>query len=112
MASVPVDHSETKPPVESVAARFQRLAAVWRAETSHLSSGTKMAEHHAYQEIIGMGTAVVPLLLADLGRQPDHWFVALKAITGANPVGPADRGRIDKMANAWLQWGTENGYQW
>jgi hypothetical protein len=70
-----------------------------------------MAAHPAYQEIIGMGPEVVPLLLADLARQPDHWFTALKAITGANPVDPADCGRIEKMAEAWLQWGRQNGYQ-
>jgi hypothetical protein len=72
-----------------------------------------MAAHPAYQEIIQMGPAVVPLILADLARQPDHWFSALKAITGANPsINPADRGRIDKLAEAWLRWGKENGYQW
>lgn len=111
MASVPVDQSQAKPPTESVPERFQRLAALWRAETSHLSSSTKMAEHPAYREIISMGDAVVPLLLADLARAPDHWFTALKTITGSNPVDPADRGRIDRMAVAWLQWGKENGYQ-
>jgi hypothetical protein len=112
MASIPVDQSKQKPPAESVRERFQRLAAVWRAETSHLSSSTKMTEHPAYREIISMGEEVVPFLLADLAKAPDHWFTALKAITGANPVDPADRGRIDKIANAWLQWGKQNGYQW
>jgi hypothetical protein len=112
MASIPAGVSQAKDPAESVAERFHRLAAVWRAETSHLSSSTKMAEHPAYQEIIGLGRQVVPFILADLAKMPDHWFAALKAITGANPVDPADRGRIDKMAQAWLKWGKENGYQW
>ena len=53
-----------------------------------------------------------PLLLRELERDPDHWFAALKAITGANPADPADRGRIDKLAAAWLKWGKEAGYQW
>ena len=71
-----------------------------------------MAAHPAYQEIISLGPDVVPLLLRELAREPDHWFTALKAITGTNPVDPADRGCIDKMAGAWLTWAKEAGYTW
>jgi hypothetical protein len=48
--------------------RFRTLAAEWDEETGHLSSITQMARHPAYQQIIGMGPAVVPLLLRDLER--------------------------------------------
>ena len=82
---------------ESVEQKFQRLAAVWRAETGHLSSLTKMVSHPAYQEIIALGPEVVPSLLRDLEREPDHWFAALRAITGAQPVPPEDRGRIEAL---------------
>lgn len=112
VASIPAGQTAARLPDETLEERFHRLATAWRAATSHLSSSTRMAAHPAYQEIIGLGTAAVPLLLAELARQPDHWFTALKAITGANPVAPADRGRIDRMAAAWLQWGRENGYTW
>lgn len=95
MASVPAAQE-----AESVEQKFQRLAAVWRAETGHLSSITKMTNHAAYQEIIGMGAAVVPSLLRDLQKEPEHWFAALRAITGAQPVPPEERGQIDKMAEA------------
>ena len=107
MASVPAtEHAE------NVEQKFQRLAAVWRAETGHLSSTTQMFGHPAYQEIIALGPAVVPSLLRDLAQEPEHWFAALKTITGAQPVPPADRGQIDKMAEAWLRWAREHGYQW
>jgi hypothetical protein len=98
--------------VESVEQKFQRLTAVWRAETRHLSSTTKMFGHPAYQEIIAMGAQVVPSLLRDLEREPDHWFAALRAITGAQPVPPEDRGDITRMAAAWLRWAKDHGYQW
>ena len=65
----------------------------------------------AYQKIIGMGTPVVGLILQDLKRQPDHWFWALRSITGENPVEPSNRGRVGEMATAWLEWGRQNGYQ-
>jgi hypothetical protein len=112
MASIPTKPTPSPQPAEPIEQRFERLAARWRDETSHFSSSTRMAEHPAYQEIIALGPAVVPLLLRDLARQPDHWFTALKAITGANPVDPADRGRVEKMAEAWLRWGKVNGYRW
>jgi hypothetical protein len=99
-------------PAESAEQKFQRLAAVRRAEMGHLSSTTKMFSHPAYQEIIAMGMDVVPWLLRDLAKEPEHWFAALRAITGAQPVPPKDRGQVDWMAEAWLAWANEHGYQW
>jgi hypothetical protein len=58
--------------------------------------------HPAYQQIIGLGPAGVPLLLRELEREPDHWFWALRAITGEDPVPEEARGRLREMAAAWL----------
>ena len=91
---------------------FLELAEQWRRETGMMSLVTKMSMHPAYQRIIGMGQAVVPLILRELEQEPDHWFWALQAITGANPVRSEQRGRLKKMAEAWIQWGRENGYRW
>lgn len=94
---------------ESAEERFQRLAETWRAERGPTSSVTEMAIHSAYQEIISMGWEAVPLLLRELERAPDHWFWALRVITGVDPVPPGARGRIRDMANAWLRWAGEQG---
>src|SRR5438445_12355555 len=107
MATVP-----TKKPTETTKERFNRLAAIWKSETRFVSSTTKMAEHPAYQEIIAMGDEVVPLILRELESKPDHWFKALRAITGAQPVPREDAGNVSLMAKAWLTWGREHGYQW
>src|SRR5579884_3100147 len=81
---------------------FAALVRKWKADTAHMSIVSRMVEHPAYQSIISMGYAAVPLLLNELRREPDHWFVALRRITGANPV-PADaRGNVSKMIEAWL----------
>jgi hypothetical protein len=69
-----------------------------------------MAMHPAYQQIIGMGTPAVPLILAELKRGVDHWFWALRAITRENPVPPESLGDMDAMAAAWLAWGRMKGY--
>lgn len=102
---------ETWQASEEELVRFDALAERWKKETAHQSNIAKRALHPAYQEIIGMGERVVPLLLAELRREPDDWFWALQAITGANPVGAANRGYLRAMAAAWAQWGLEKGYK-
>jgi hypothetical protein len=84
--------------------RFHALAARWREETGVISSMTELVQHPAYQEIIGMGWDVVPLLLRELEERPHHWFWALKVITGEDPVKPEQRGDLEQMAEAWLRW--------
>lgn len=95
---------------ETPAQKFQALATTWKNETQLLSSATEMAMHPAYQQIIGMGPVAIPLLLLELQTKPDHWFWALKAITGVDPVKPSELGRQKQMAAAWLRWGKEQGY--
>ena len=92
------------------ASEFAALARIWRKERGVVSSAREMATHPAYLRIIGMGERAVPLILEDLRKKPDHWFVALHAITGANPVPEEARGRLNEMANVWVLWGNEHGY--
>jgi hypothetical protein len=67
------------------------------------------SSHPAYQEVISLGKEAVPLLLPDLEDNHTHWFVALRAITGAQPVPPSASGNIPQMVQAWLQWAKDNG---
>lgn len=93
---------------ETNAELFQALAAQWRAETRHLSSVSRMALHPAYQRIIGLGIAAVPLILNDLQQRGGHWLWALHAITGEDPAPPEADFR--EAVQAWLQWGKQRGY--
>jgi hypothetical protein len=88
---------------------FDGLLREWMATRGHTSSAGKMARNAAYQRIIALGDSAVPLILAELRKRPDHWFLALNAITGANPVPPESR-TVQEMANAWLTWGAAHGY--
>ena len=56
----------------------------------------------SYQRIIGMGMSVVPYILEDLEETGDHWFWALDAITGENPIPDEDVGNVPAMADEWL----------
>ncbi len=90
--------------------RFRELVKQWKEGTGHLSSAARMAKHPAYREIIRMGSAAVPLLLAELKRDPDFWFAALREITKENPVPERSAGKVKEMARAWMEWGRERGY--
>lgn len=90
--------------------RFQMLKVKWESETAVLSSITEIAMHPAYQQIIGMGPIAIPFILSEMKKKPNHWFWALKSITGEDPVLSEQRGRIKQMAEAWLRWGKEQGY--
>lgn len=91
---------------------FYRLAQQWERERPRGADISEMVMHSSYQRIIGMGPDVVPLLLKELERKPGHWFWALHAITGANPVLPESQGNLKEMAKAWIDWGKKRGYSW
>jgi hypothetical protein len=97
---------------EDLAKRFAELAARWRRDTLYSSRVKDMTDHPGYREIVAMGERAVPLILADLEKEADHWFVALYRITGLNPIPKEDAGKIKKMAAAWIAWGREQGYRW
>jgi hypothetical protein len=97
------------PSTADVPTQFARLAAEWKAQSRYLSNTAQMAMLRPYQRIIGLGPAVVPLILAELDREPDQWFWALEAITGENPVAPSADGKVREMARAWVEWGKARG---
>ena len=90
--------------------RFEELAERWEEETFFLSNSARINAHPALQEIISMGEPMVPLIMERMRSQGGHWFEALQQLTGADPVSPADYGKIAAMQNSWLQWGEDHGY--
>jgi hypothetical protein len=80
--------------------RFHELVKTWRKEAGHLSLASRMAKHPAYREIVSMGIAALPLLLEELRRET----------TRQNPVPAESEGKVQKMAEAWIQWGVAGGY--
>jgi hypothetical protein len=93
----------------TLVSEFTALAEKWKAETALLSSSSAICNHPAYRAIIALGQPAVPLILRDLEQEPAHWFEALHAITGDDPVPVDDWGRIEAMRQAWLAWGRSRG---
>src|SRR5262245_14514373 len=109
--TTPTHSPPDTPPVESLEQQFRRLEAAWKADTLVLSDPTRITEHWAFQEILRMGEAVIPLMLRDLEREPRLWVWALPRITGEDPVTVEDAGNIERMSAAWLRWGREKGHR-
>ena len=87
---------------------FNDLSEKWKSETAHHSVMSNIILHRSYQEIIGLGRDALPLILRKLSTEPNHWFWALRAISGEDPVPAGDIGKFDAMRNAWLNWGRDH----
>jgi hypothetical protein len=92
------------------ATEFQALVAQWKQATLNESSIERMTKDPSYRQIVAMGETAVPLLLEEMRERPDYWFAALREITKTDPVPAEARGDLDRMTEAWLQWGRANGY--
>jgi hypothetical protein len=95
---------------EDARRRFERLSREWKETARHMSNVAQMAMLDSYQRIIGMGWEAVPLILEELQREPRQWFWALEAITEENPVPDDAAGVVRKMADAWVEWGKQQGH--
>lgn len=109
-AAFPIIQAFKEGAQRSIRDRFAELVSRWKAAQGNASSVSRMTAHPAYKDIVRMGEAAVPLLLSELRREPDHWFPALQAITGENPVPKEKWGKLRQMAEMWIQWGKARGY--
>src|SRR5436309_2301747 len=110
MSTVPAKQAPRPEPAERIETKFRRLAGTWLADTAFVSSTSDLVAHPAFQEIVGLGPAVLPLVVRELENRTGSWHRALRRITDADPVPPADRGNFAKSAEAWLRWAKEYGY--
>jgi hypothetical protein len=89
---------------------FDGLKARWEKDLQGVSNYARLTSHPAYLRIIGQGSAMLPAIFEDLDHGGGPWFVALTAITGADPVKPRHRRNSLLMRQDWLQWGRAHGY--
>jgi hypothetical protein len=52
----------------------------WRSETYYISSAHELMSHRSFKAIVGMGEAVLPLILDDLKRKPSMLILSLSKI--------------------------------
>ncbi len=95
---------------ENLYKEFYELESEWKNDTKYFSSLTDICMHESYQRIIGMGRDVVPLILYELEKEPYHWYWALTAITGEDPVPQEYRGKMTEMRKVWLEWAQRHSF--
>jgi hypothetical protein len=98
--------------LDSAEAKFILLVKNWKTERGPTSTVQRIAMSFAYQQIIGMGDVAIPFIIRELERNADHWFWALSAITGIDPVPQKSKGVMDEMADAWIEWYQANENRW
>jgi hypothetical protein len=102
-----------KPYSDADRVKFQSLVEEWKRQIRAESFVMKVAMHPAYQQMIGMGKSILPLIFDRL-KQPDekasYWFWALAAIAAENPIPKDMRGKVQEMKLTWLKWGQDHGH--
>src|SRR5688572_12617976 len=91
--------------------KFNLLAERWKRDTEAAPTILEVVTHPAYQQIIGLGARALPLIFKSLANDHEHWYWALKAITGEDPVPKKNRGQLEEMRKAWLAWAAAQGYE-
>lgn len=92
---------------KSLEERFREHATRWRKQTDGFSLARKKANHPDYQAIIDLKWEAVPLVLKELRDRGGHWFWALSAMTGDNPIPREAAGNVSEMRECWLRWGRD-----
>lgn len=90
--------------------KFAKLKAEWEKDIQFLSNTNEIVMHPSYQQIIGMGQEIIPLILTEMKSKLGLWFWALKSITGEDPVPTEEIGKITEMTKRWIDWGYINGF--
>lgn len=88
---------------------FNQLVASWKQDTMFSSSIHQVAMHPAYQSMMTLGEAVVPLILKAMSEdRSSSWFWALQAIALHDAAAGLET--VDAAIEAWLNWGNEQSF--
>lgn len=76
----------------------------WKRRASYYSFCEQKRAVPEFRKIVEFGGAAIPVIAADLNKQPSYLFLALEDITGEDPIYEGIRGDLPAMVGAWLQW--------
>lgn len=83
---------------------FKKLYDQWLQDSLFDSLPERMTRHDSYKAILAQGERVVPLIAAELRKEPSFLFLALEDITQSDPVPVEARGNLKATVAAWLSW--------
>lgn len=91
--------------------RFEELAAAWEAhldEERASSNPARKVQHPAFDDIVALGDAAVPLVMARYESGSLFWGAVLARITGLSAHGDGVTGNLRETRQRWLAWWQEN----
>lgn len=94
---------------QDLADRFKTCFYLWKKETSNKKSNVlEIFLNKHYQEIIEIGSEVLPYIFNELRKEEQgefmYWYWALKSLTNSDPVPFYLRGDLESMREIWLDW--------
>lgn len=97
--------------VNELEQEFNALADEWESETRNTTSPKAIEKHPAIRKIIMLGEDVVPLILRRMEHHPWFWFGPLMELTKekVDPINPSMYGDMQRMTEAWIEWGIRRG---
>lgn len=95
-------------PENDLEIRFTKYVDQWRRETWFMSSVKRRTSNVNYLSIISLGRPAIPLILKELERLGDHWFLALRVLADEDPAKGSDD--FNESREAWIRWGKLKGY--
>lgn len=97
-------------PIDPMEKEFSALSLKWQSETGGYSTSLQKV-NDTYLEIISKGEKILPYILRDIQLGGSvHWHIALKAITGENPVPFEKMNKSKEVKESWILWGKNHNY--
>lgn len=84
--------------------QFRRYLNAWKDSVAVASSIQEMVQDPSFISIVEMGRVALPLIKAELEREPSFLFLAAQQITEQNPVSPEKWGDVGAMSEQWVNW--------
>ncbi len=98
------------PIIDPLENEFKALSMKWQSETGFYSTSVQKV-NDTYLEIIAKGRNVIPYIIKEMEKGGSvHWHIALKAITGVNPVPIEKMNQSKEVKRAWVEWGKKNNF--
>jgi hypothetical protein len=109
----------TMPPAHELEEKFNSLIKRWKSETQHHSIPNEFFNHPAYQEMVDLGTEVLPLIFKEMQINNITFLeLAAEKLTGIETpeevMGIIEDGfrkfKPGDIRDWWIQWAKDNGH--
>lgn len=84
--------------------KFNKHVLGWKQHKRHSSLSSEICSGEDYEAILDLGSDCVPFILKSMKTEADLWFLALRELTGCDPIPLDHYGDINLMTQDWLEW--------